>query len=112
MSIPVPTLEHLRCAYTRLRETNKNQKEEYKMKPAWNYRLMLDNSGKKKIFSFHEVFYDDGDDKPSHFTKMPETMMSEEAEELLFKIEGFLSGFEKPVLSINRFPQEVHDEDL
>jgi len=81
------------------------------MKPAWDYRLMLDNSGKQKIYSFHEVFYDDGE-TPSDFTKMPETMMSGDPEELLFKIEGFLSGFEKPVLYINKFPQEVHDEDL
>ena len=72
---------------------------------------MLDNSGKQKIYSFHEVYYE-GDNDPTDFTKMPETMMSEDAEELLFKIEGFLRAFEEPVLSINNFPMEVHDEDL
>lgn len=81
------------------------------MKSTWNYRLMLDESNGKKIFSLHEVYYDDGE-TPSDYTGMAETMMSDDPEELIFKIEGFLRAFDEPVLSIQKFPSEVHDEDL
>jgi hypothetical protein len=73
---------------------------------------MLDDSGKQKIYSFHEVYYEAGD-TPTEFTKMPETMMSEDLQELVFKAKAFLMAVEEPILSINNFPQEVHDhEDL
>lgn len=73
---------------------------------------MLDDSGKQKIYSFHEVYYE-GVDTPTDFTKMPETMMSEDIDELIFKTKGFLMALEEPILSINNFPQEVIDhEDL
>ena len=82
------------------------------MSNTWNYRLMLDDSGKQKIYSFHEVYYE-GADTPTDFTKMPETMMSEDLDELVFKTKGFLMALEEPILSINNFPQEVCDhEDL
>lgn len=82
------------------------------MSNTWNYRLMLDDSGKQKIYSFHEVYYEAGD-TPTEFTKMPETMMSEDLQELVFKAKAFLMAVEEPILSINNFPQEVHDhEDL
>jgi len=82
------------------------------MSNTWNYRLMLDDSGKQKVYSFHEVYYE-GDYTPVDFTKMPDTMMSEDPEELIFKTKGFLMALEEPILSINKFPEEVHDhEDL
>jgi len=59
------------------------------MSNTWNYRLMLDDSGKQKIYSFHEVYYEGGD-TPTEFTKMPETMMSEDLQELVFKAKAFL----------------------
>ena len=82
------------------------------MKSTWNYRLMLDELNGEKIFSLNDVYYDDGE-TPSDYTKMPETMISNDTEELIFKIEGFLRAFEEPILSIQKFPSEVHDhEDL
>lgn len=75
-------------------------------KNTWNYRVMIDDQDPKDVmYSIHEVYYDG--ETPESYTKMPESMISDDAEELFWKLEKYISAFALPMIKINNFPEET-----
>ncbi len=77
-------------------------------KNIWNYRIMIDDhGGKNKVtYSVHEVYYAK-DGSPEDYTKMPETMLSDDLEEIFWCLEHYIKAFALPMISIPNFPKEV-----
>lgn len=75
-------------------------------KNTWNYRVMIDDQDPTNIvYSLHEVYYDG--EEPESYTKMPESMISEDLEEMFWRLEHYIKAFAMPMISINKFPEEV-----
>ncbi len=77
-------------------------------KNTWNYRVMIDDSGgeNQTTYSIHEVFYDK-QGSPEDYERMPETMLSDDLEQLFWCLEHYIKAFSAPMISIPNFPTEV-----
>ncbi len=77
-------------------------------KNIWNYRIMIDDHGGENqvTYSIHEVYYAK-DGSPEDYTKMPETKLSDDLEEIFWCLEQYIKAFALPMINIPTFPKEV-----
>lgn len=68
--------------------------------------MIDDNNGEQVTYSIHEVYYAK-DGLPEDYTKMPETMLSDDLEEIFWCLEHYIKAFALPMISIPNFPKEV-----
>ena len=75
---------------------------------TWNFRVMIDDSSgeDQTTYSIHEVFYDK-QGTPEDYERMPETMLTDDLEQLFWCLEHYIKAFSVPAISIPNFPMEV-----
>lgn len=69
-----------------------------------DYRLMAEDTESGTVYSVHEVFY--MNDHAVDFVYLPLTLISLDQEDLISELQLVLEAFEKPILSIEEFPNE------
>lgn len=69
--------------------------------------MIDDHGGENQVtYSIHEVYYTK-DGSLEDYTKMPETMLSDDLEEIFWCLENYIKAFALPMISIPNFPKEV-----
>tara|TARA_R100001460_G_scaffold51042_4_gene89631 strand:+ start:121 stop:351 length:231 start_codon:yes stop_codon:yes gene_type:complete len=69
--------------------------------------MIDDHGGENQVtYSVHEVYYAK-DGSPEDYSKMPETMLSDDLEEIFWCLENYIKAFALPMISIPNFPKEV-----
>lgn len=71
-------------------------------------RVMAQNTNGVTVYSINEVFYDEYG-IPFDYVKVPMLMISEELEDLIVEQQRMLEAHQKPIISIDNFPQEYED---
>ena len=69
-----------------------------------DFRLMAENTEGGTVYSVHEVFY--MNDHAVDFVYLPLSLISLDQEDLISELQLVLEAFEKPILSIDNFPEE------
>jgi len=69
-----------------------------------DFRLMAEDTESGPVYSVHEVFY--MNDHAVDFVYLPLSLISTDTEDLISEIQLVLEAFEKPILSIENFPEE------
>lgn len=69
-----------------------------------DFRLMAEDTESGTVYSVHEVFY--MNDYAVDFVYLPLSLISLDQEDLISELQLVLEAFEKPILSIENFPEE------
>lgn len=70
-----------------------------------DFRVFAEDTTKGTIFSIHEVFY--GPDKnPVDYIHVPIILIHTDEDDLVVDLQKSLEAWEKPILSMNKFPDE------
>lgn len=70
---------------------------------TYEYRILAENTSQGVVYSIHEVEIDRYRNAVE-YTKLPITLIHTDLERMIIEIEEVLEAFDKPVLSIEHFP--------
>ena len=69
------------------------------MEQTWNYRVLSQKSGNEKVYSIHQVFYDE-QDLVVKYVKVPISLIATDLEDMVEDIELALEAFNQPIIKI------------
>lgn len=69
-----------------------------------DFRVFAQDTTRGTIFSIHEVFYRNR--KPCEYIYVPIVLIHTDEEELVTDLQKALEAWDKPILSMNNFPEE------
>jgi len=70
-----------------------------------DFRVFAEDTTKGTIFSIHEVFYGP-DNKPEDYIHIPIILIHTDEDDLVVDLQKSLEAWERPILSMNNFPEE------
>lgn len=70
---------------------------------VYEYRILAENTALGTVYSMHEVELNQHD-VPIDYIKLPVSLIHTDLERMVLEIEELLDAFEKPVLSLESFP--------
>lgn len=75
---------------------------------TWNYRVLAHKEGDEVYFQIHEVYYEE---KHLGYTENGVTVGSEDVEGIKWVLDLMRECLEKPILSVEDFPNEYKPEE-
>lgn len=69
-----------------------------------DFRIFAEETKDGTVYSVHEVFY--LNDHPIDYVGVPLVLISQDTEDLIGEIQLVLEAFERPILSLEYFPEE------
>lgn len=78
---------------------------------GWNYRILAHRDGEDWYFQIHEVYYGD-DEKPNGYTANGVSVGAESLEGVNWVLSKMKECVKKPILSVEKFPEEWLEDNM